>query len=106
MVLNMVKDIECPVCGCKDIDEEIMNHQHCNGYWNEYRTFHCGLTLHFTPNYMKIYREGECNNDPVVIECNKLQNELKNELIKQIQESKIDNRFKEKLIEQIKWCRS
>lgn len=57
MIITQIKEEECPDCGCKKITGEKKERQHCNGYWNEYRTFDCGLTLHFSPNFMRVEKD-------------------------------------------------
>jgi hypothetical protein len=59
MKLTKIKDTVCPVCG-SFTESEVRKNKHTNGSWNEYRTFACGLTLHFVPNFMKVRREGIC----------------------------------------------
>lgn len=105
MNLENIKEIECPICKCLEITEEIRTRKHTNGYWNQYRTFDCGMTLHFFPNCMKVYQKGRCKHDPEFIKRFKLRHQLKNKLIKVVKESDVDEEFAEELIERIGWCR-
>lgn len=52
--------MNCPQCGCGVVQTETKKDLHTNGHWNEYRTFACGRTLHFSPNFMKVQGEGVC----------------------------------------------
>src|SRR5574343_346417 len=60
VMLKKITQTECPHCGVTKIVSETRARQHSNGYWNEYRTFSCGLTLHFIPNFMEVRETQEC----------------------------------------------
>lgn len=48
----MIANLEavCPSCGCTEVRSEQRSNQHCNGEWNEERTFRCGRTTTYVPN--------------------------------------------------------
>jgi len=53
MQLKDIQEEKCSVCGAM-VTAETRDRQHCNGSYNETRTFACGRRLHFIPNFMKV----------------------------------------------------
>jgi len=99
---NIIERI-CPICKEKEIISFRKEQKHTNGYWNEYITFKCGLTLHFSPNYMTVIREGQCENDSKVKERERKKQILLKKIVDIINESDLDKKIKEDLISNIKW---
>ena len=52
----------CPSCKAKAVSSSI-DHQHCNGEWNEYVTYECGLKLHWSPNFSCEQTAALCKGD-------------------------------------------
>lgn len=55
-MLEHIKTEKCPECN-SGIKRDLKENQHCNGNWNETRTFECGYSIHFSPNYNRIIQE-------------------------------------------------
>ncbi|WP_139074781.1 hypothetical protein [Paenibacillus elgii] len=74
MNLKFIRDNQCPLCGDSQvIREEIETHdgevnQHCNGGVWEKRTFSCGQTLAYIPNFRQteVSKYRTCRNN---LEC-------------------------------------
>lgn len=60
-MLEKITDLTCPDCNAK-MTSERREQKHCNGYWNEYRSFDCGKILYFSPNFMSIKEYAKCAN--------------------------------------------
>lgn len=58
-IITQLED-KCASCGCAHVEAESRSHRHCNGFWNERRSFKCGRTTEFSPNFMSIYVTSEC----------------------------------------------
>lgn len=59
-MLKRLTITQCPECGCKEIKSQQREDQHCSGEWNETLKFRCGFYQHWSPNFMKVDREGGC----------------------------------------------
>jgi hypothetical protein len=59
-MIEKISELMCPYCKCARIESEKKESQHTNGTWNEYREFKCGLILHHSPNYLKVFVKQEC----------------------------------------------
>lgn len=65
--IHMIRDIsetKCSMCGA-GISSEKWEGQHTNGHRNEYRSFDCGKKLRFSPNFMKVLVENDCERNPL-----------------------------------------
>lgn len=94
MNLKDIKEESCPVCGCRKVEMERSDHQHCNGHWNEYRYFACGLHLYFCPNFMRVEVTQRCSKDPEQIEFLQKQEKAKRKLIDCIARLDVDEGWK------------
>lgn len=63
MQLRDISYALCPICGAIPI-AETQDKRHCNGHFNESRTFQCGCRVEFSPNFMKMGVTRECPQDP------------------------------------------
>jgi hypothetical protein len=61
MELIEIKETECPTCSARP-NAETQDNMHCNGHFNETRTFTCGLRLNFSPNFMRTRVTLDCPN--------------------------------------------
>ena len=59
MNLKLIKDECCPTCGSKTVSESC-RHTHCSGEGFEERTFACGCTLSWSPNFSRLEVTEEC----------------------------------------------
>lgn len=59
MNLQHLREETCSHCKAETTAME-QNNRHCNGHWNESRTYRCGHKLTFSPNYMAIKVSNEC----------------------------------------------
>lgn len=94
----------CPHCNA-GIKRDLKENQHCNGNWNETRTFDCGFSLHFSPNYNKIIdkENGVCTRNIEYKKKIENINKAKNEISTFISKIKyLDEKEKEKFINDIK----
>lgn len=66
MNLTEIKQEKCPVCG-SEVTAEVKNQRHTNGHYNEYRTFACGCSLHYIPNFERVEVEIQCPNSPNLV---------------------------------------
>lgn len=61
MKLKHITKETCPQCNAR-AKAQTQDHQHSSGEWNESRTFDCGLTVKYSPNFCKELVEGLCRN--------------------------------------------
>lgn len=101
MELKEIKEQTCPDCGA-EVQEERRNCLHTNGYWNEFRLFHCGKELHFSPNFMRVAQSRECRRTPKFIERNKREKRFKRKVELVIENGKgVSADFRKKLLRAI-----
>lgn len=100
-----IKETKCPDCGCSEIKSEKREGLHSNGFWNEYRTFACGLKLHFSPNYMKTSQAKYygCSKSQQAVAKKIKRAEAVQKLDKYIQRLNVDDEFKSKLWRHIEY---
>lgn len=96
MVLTEIKQDTCDICGGYVI-REMRCGKHTNGHWDETRDFVCGVSLHFSPNFMKVRRSGECSNDKSIIKRNGKRKKACELLEKYIKRMNIDDKFRKKI---------
>jgi len=95
MQLDNIKEKCCHICGADTVAER-QDKKHTNGYFNEYRTFECGASLHFSPNFMETRQDKPCPNSPN--ELNK-KKKRKDAIKKYVTKLQIDSYFKKEIIE-------
>lgn len=109
MMLNKIKTVECPICGCTTIIEESVKTssvgkpeilKHCMGGQWETRKFLCGYKVNYEPNYLKEVESSlsECYYNPEVIARKAKEASDKERLIQVL----LDNNISEKLVGRIK----
>lgn len=109
MNLRFVKSLACPVCGCSLIKSERVEiddckiREHVNGGHWEMREFACGYVTQYVPNYMSEIMVKNCPADPALVAERKKKSDLKDQLIKIIQNSACSENYKENLISSICW---
>ncbi len=101
MELKYIKEKICSVCGAIT-ESESKKHQHSNSRWNEERTFTCGRTIHYYPNFSEkdaasIAILSPCSNSKEIIERDRLRRKLVRTLKNIIDESEVDDDYKIKL---------
>ncbi len=101
MKLQHIKEENCPECGA-EVSEERRNSPHTNGYWNEYRVFHCGKELHFSPNFIRVVDNRECQRTPKFLERSKREKRFKRKVELVIENGKgVSTEFRERLLRAI-----
>lgn len=95
MILENIKDSVCPVCGA-EAAEETKKHQHANGLWCETRTFSCGKSLYFSPNFNEVITisDKQCKDDKEVQLKNKKRKCATENIHKYIKSLDVDEDFK------------
>lgn len=90
--------VECPECGCSTIVKEEVeatyNHHaecfeirtHTNGERWERRSFLCGYSTNYIPNFQSCQSQGECAHSPVFKEREKKRENLRQQIRKLQQE--------------------
>lgn len=58
--LRHITTTRCPDCGCAEVTQATVRDQHSNGHWNEILVFRCGFRQEFSPNFMAVSVQGEC----------------------------------------------
>ena len=97
MKLIHIKETKCKVCG-SNTESETRNNPHCNGRYNEERTFACGRTVHYYPNYDKLIRTlTECPKSKTVVAEVKKREKLHKALNREINKSKVYEKYKKEL---------
>lgn len=103
MKLTRIDGEVCPICGSYAVSETKTN-QHCNGYWNESRTFKCGSKIEFSPNFMRteMNKYYQCPHQPEVVKKKKLRNAALDRIVNYINKYiKVDETYKKDLIHTI-----
>jgi hypothetical protein len=100
-----IKETKCPDCGCSEIKSEKREDLQYNGFWNEYRTFACGLKLHFSPNSRKTSQAKyyECSRSREAIEKKQKKTAAVLRLNKYIQRLDVDASFKKSLKDHLRF---
>lgn len=101
-MLNCIKTVQCPICGCTEIIEESLKvsqigplapevYQHSNGTRWESRKFLCGYKVEYEPNFKREVKveSSECFHDPEVKERKRKLKEDKEQLIILLEENDI-----------------
>ena len=108
MNLKHLKETSCPVCGDRVIAKEEVEmdrfnkkvRQHCNGQIWEKRTFSCGQTIKWIPNFSRseLDEYSQCRNDKEYQEKIKKREEALS-LVKDYIDSlsDVDEQFRERL---------
>lgn len=98
MELKNIEEHICPDCGAGTKEERKVC-QHVNGHWNEHRVFHCGKELHFSPNFMRVVHEGECQRTPKYIARHKREQRFKRKIELVIENGKgVSTKFRARLL--------
>jgi len=101
MKLEHIQKENCPTCGSITVIDERRN-VHTNGLYNEYRTFDCGCTLHFSPNFKKTREERKCPRSPDIQEKRKKDKIALNHLMVYVEKMKASDEFKETIRDKLK----
>jgi hypothetical protein len=105
-MLEKLKDIkECPHCGCREIKSMEVRNKHTNGHWNEDVKFGCGYHAHFSPNYMKVLEEGECEKSKPYKERMEKRQTFLDKLNNYVRKADIDDKFRERVNSNIQYIR-
>ena len=97
MLIHHISHTSCPDCNCDIIIKELKEKKHINGNWNEYRTFQCGKSFHFSPNFNKILNNDPCRGTPEYKAIIENRESVLNKVRNYIDKQKIDNSFKNRL---------
>lgn len=102
MDLPKLKEDNCTHCGSEMVSEGRKN-QHSNGQWNEYRTFRCGRSIRYSPNFSSVCVETECPKEPENAAFVLARENSLNKLHGYIDKMKVDDKFKGKLRDTIRY---
>lgn len=103
--VSKINDKVCPHCKAEAVGYSV-NHQHCNGYFNELKEFKCGLSIRFSPNFMQCLEEGYCSKDPVVERIVQMRKNAVGVLTQFIGTLDIDTKFRDDLLNIVKTVRT
>jgi len=103
MNLTKIKEQNCPECACAHIVTETKKDRHCSRKWNEYRTFACGMTLHYSPNFKRVVKEGECKKSVKYLEEEQQRVEAKKKIEKYISKLDVPEEFKNRIVDSIRF---
>lgn len=97
MLDKLKNTTSCHGCGCKEITESRQFNKHSNGHWNESVQFRCGYKAQFSPNFMRIIDESECEQSPEHKHMLEKRKAFKLKLAQFIEGGKVDDDFKTRL---------
>lgn len=92
MELNHIQENECSVCGAR-AKAETQENKHCNGEWNESRSFGCGKKLSYSPNFRMTTAVRQCPNDPKEAIILSKRKEAKEKLVNYIKKLDADDTY-------------
>lgn len=95
MKLNDIHDITCPDCATSRVVAETQNGNHCNGRAWESRTFECGRTVEFVPNFMSTRVIRECSKSSGYRDKVAKRAALYDAIVKLVERSDADVEYKE-----------
>lgn len=101
MQLAHIKFETCPYCGARAVSET-QTHQHSNGQWFEDRSFACGSTLEWVPNYSDIRTKYSCPKSPEVIAAKEKLHKEGRKLIEFIDDLDIESSLKDRVARMVK----
>lgn len=95
MNLEWIITDHCPICGCADVIAESVKTcfgenriwRHTNGRTRECRTFLCGYSIMYNPNFLHEEVVSRCRQDPEVLARNRLKHEAHKALQKFMNEA-------------------
>lgn len=99
-MLNYIKTVTCPICGCTEIIKEYVEatiyqnpevNQHTNGTRWEHREFLCGYKVEYIPNFLREFtsENSQCFYDPEVIKRKQKEKEDKENLVSLLEKHNI-----------------
>ena len=102
MKLKHITKETCPECGARP-KAQTQDQQHCNGEWNESRTFDCGLTVKYSPNFYKESFEGLCRNSKAYKSACEKRTIAVDKMTVFIAELDVDQGFKDRLLRELRY---
>lgn len=111
MDLRFIKTKVCPHCGCNVVISESVEADafgkniltHCNGGRWETRTFLCGYSVRYIPNFLEEEESGECRFSREYIERRKKRNKAEEALRMFINTLDCDDDYKRDLRSHLPW---
>jgi hypothetical protein len=101
-MLADINELTCPECG-SEIKSESRSAQHCNGHWNEVRSFDCGAELRFSPNYMRTEHAVPCPKNPAQVDLKKKQQAGRLNLNEFISALDVDAAFRQRILSALQY---
>jgi predicted RNA-binding Zn-ribbon protein involved in translation (DUF1610 family) len=98
--LKHIAEVTCPTCGAACITSK-QSLQHSSGEWNEYRTFNCGLTLNYSPNFRRVVVNSPCTRSEEAKHIRNKRVTAIARLAKYIKLLDVDEQFKSKVYKTI-----
>ena len=102
MKLDNIKDDKCPTCDSHAV-AETRRSRHCNGQWNESRSFKCGAILRWSPNFTSLHNCEPCPNGEQQIKFKKKRENAKNKLEIFVNKLNVDDLMKDKILYAVKY---
>lgn len=93
MKLFNIEEEACCVCNAR-VEMEKQSSLHCNGQWNETRSFECGRVVHYSPNFRAIEVQKECPKHPTILDIERKRKEAVSKLVDYIDNMDCDAQFK------------
>lgn len=103
MELKHITEDVCADCGAITIAESRNSRSHCNGTTGEERTFACGRSVCYSPNFKRVEVSKECPNKNSEKIKKKRREILKSSIVDMIETSRVDEKYKEELTRSIKY---
>lgn len=103
MRLTHIPHETCPHCGANPV-AETRTDQHCNGDWNESRSFSCGMRVRYSPNFKSLITVNACPNTPEYRNRKEKRTTAKMAVIDLIKSADCDDEFKSRLLDAIAYC--
>lgn len=102
MELNHIQESECAICGSR-AKYESQADQHCNGDWNESRSFSCGRKVSYSPNFRTVGIVSQCPNDPDELAIIKKRKQAKERLVNYIKKLDVDGTYISRLLSNVEY---
>jgi hypothetical protein len=102
MQLNNINDELCSTCNAQIVAETKRN-RHCNGQWNESRSFECGAILRWSPNFSSLHDCSPCPNSKDQIKFKKRRVNAKVKLEIFVNNLSVDDHMKDRITSAVEY---
>lgn len=87
----------CSTCGAKTVSET-QDWKHTNGQWHEQKTFKCGHTIEWSPNFMMLMVLKKCPHCDDEKEREAKRSIAREKLVKYIKRLDVDDDWKDRIL--------